>query len=351
MLVSVCIAFFLCVCCTPPLIALCKKKNWYDKPNPRKLHQSSIPRLGGVTVFAAFIVAVLIYIFLFAKENYFFALPLFFGMLVIFFGGLADDFSNLHARIKLLIQIATALIVAVSPLYLKDLLGFRVPMLVGRVCTFMWIIAIINAFNLIDGLDWLCGGIAFLVLVTIGIIFRCYGLEAGNLCFVLCGALLGFLIFNHPPAKIFIGDCGSQTLGYIIAVSPLLGSASVFDDIKPLVMILLIALPGTDVVAAIWRRTRDHRSLFSTDRAHIHHKFINIGFSKNATIFFLLFLQALTCGAALGLVFMPDKKTTLILFGVTLALLWILFGTIHYVNRSVNMRLHGHLDAAPQEEY
>lgn len=351
MIVSVGIAIALSSICTPLLIALCKKNNWYDKPNPRKIHSSSIPRLGGVAVFFAAVVASLVYLLVFAPGNYAFLLPLLAGAVLIFFGGLVDDVCNLHARIKLLIQLVAAGIVAVSPFYFKDVLGFSIPPLFGRLITFVWIIAIINSLNLIDGLDWLCGGISFVSLLTLGMAFRFFGFHLGNLCFILCGALVGFLIFNRPPARIFIGDCGSQTFGYIIAVAPLMESAPVFDDIKPLIMLLLVSLPGTDVIAAIWRRTRDHRSLFSTDRAHIHHKFINIGFSTNATIFFLLFLQSMICFSSYCLLFMPGKKATLVLFSVATLLLWMLFGTIHYINRTVNQRLHGKLDANPQKEY
>ena len=293
MLIATGCAFLLNVLITPIVIALCKKYNWYDEVDPRKVHKGSVPRLGGFGVFLSFIVAASVYIFVFSPEDYFSVLPIFVGGFVIFAAGVLDDFFNLRAKLKFVIQIAAGLTVSLSPLYFHSILGFAIPSVLGRIITFLWIIGLVNAYNLIDGLDWLCGGLSFLTLMTMGFILTSYGRDAGNLYFVLCGSLAGFLVFNRPPAKIFLGDGGSQTLGYFIAVSPLFSTFGVFDDMKFIVLVLLTSIPVTDVIAAVWRRKRDHRAIFSADRAHIHHKLINIGFSKTTTVGFLLILQVL----------------------------------------------------------
>lgn len=351
MIIAVGCAFAISLIVTPIVIALCKKYNWYDEVDPRKIHKGAIPRLGGLGVFIAFIVAVLLYGYFLTDSDIRFAMPIFMGGLIIFLAGVIDDFLNLRARLKFVIQIIASLIVAISPLYVKQFFGIDFPPLLGRVLTFCWIIGLVNAYNLIDGLDWLCGGLSFLTMLTIGFLLTFYEVDAGKLCFILCGALAGFLVFNKPPAKIFLGDGGSQTLGYFIAVAPLFSTDGDFEGHKMLVMFLLVSIPVTDVIAAVWRRKRDHRSFFSADRAHIHHKLVNIGFSKTTTVFFLLFLQVMICLSALGSVYMKNRHAMVVLLVISLLFVYLFFITIHYINRAVNLKFHGHLDAAPQEEH
>ncbi len=351
MLIATGCAFLLSVLITPIVIALCKKYNWYDEVDPRKVHKGAIPRLGGLGVFLAFIVAAAIYILLFSQEDYIFALPIFSGGLIIFVAGVLDDFLNLRAKLKFVIQIIAALTVSLSPLYFHTILGFTIPSVLGRIITFLWIIGLVNAYNLIDGLDWLCGGLSFLTMLTMGFILSSYGKDAGNLYFILAAAIAGFLVFNKPPAKIFLGDGGSQTLGYFVAVSPLFNTFGAFEDTKIIVLVLLSSIPVTDVIAAVWRRKRDHRAIFSADRAHIHHKLVNIGFSKVTTVGFLLMLQFLICLSSLGVIFMRNKKSAVVLLFVALSFVYLFFITIHYINRAVNIKMRGHLDAAPQEEH
>ena len=350
-MISVGIAFACCIFFTPIVIALCKKYNWYDEVDPRKMHKGAIPRLGGFCVFVSFIIALILYIFCFSDEDYLFAVPLFAGGLIIFLAGIIDDFFNLRARLKFVIQIVAGLIVAISPLYVHRFFGIVFPPLFGRLFTFCWIIGLVNAYNLIDGLDWLCGGLSFLTLLTLGIFLLFYQRDAGNVYFILCGAVAGFLLWNKPPAKIFLGDGGSQTLGYFIAVAPLFNTFGKFEDTKILVTLLLVSIPVTDVIAAIWRRKRDHRSFFSADRAHIHHKLVNIGFSKTVTVLFLLFLQVLICLSAIGTLYMAGKKAAIVLLAVSISFVELFFIAIHYINRAVNIKFAGHLDAAPQEEH
>lgn len=356
MIVSAGIAFFISVAFTPVVIFLCKKNNWYDEPGARKMHDSAVPRLGGFCVFFAFFIAAAVYVRFFSGGGYAFAVPLFVGGLVIFLTGIIDDFFDLRAKLKFVMQIAVALIVALSPLYFRSFLSFAVPSVLGRIGTFFWIILLMNAYNLIDGLDWLCGGLSFLTLLTVGLLLAYYGSDAGNIYFVLCAALAGFLVYNKPKAKIFLGDGGSQTLGYFIAVAPLFAPSGTFADarfeeVKVILMLLLMSIPVTDVIAAVIRRTRDHRAIFSADRAHVHHKLINIGLSGETTVAFLLCLQLLICLSAIGAVFMRTRKASLSLTLVVLGFVWLFFITIHYVNRAVNIKFRGHLAAEPQEEH
>ena len=356
MYISAAMAFIFSVVCTPMVILLCKKNGWYDKPGARKMHEGVVPRLGGFCVFVAFFLIATLYIRCFSSAEYTFALPLFAGSFIIFLTGIIDDFYDLRAKFKFVMQIAVALIVALSPLYFRHFFALTIPPMLGRVFTFFWIIMLMNAYNLIDGLDWLCGGLSFLTLLTSGLLLTFYGSDVGNIYFVLCAALAGFLVWNRPPAKIFLGDGGSQTLGYFVAVVPLFAPASTFGDkkfesLKFIIMVLLTSIPVTDVVAAVIRRKRDHRAVFSADRAHIHHKLVNIGFSKVSTVLFLLFLQLLICLSVIGTTFMQNQRSSLILIFVVWAFVWLFFIVIHYINRAVNLKFHGHLADAPQEEH
>ncbi len=351
MIFSTALALLLSALLTPIIIALCKKFNWYDEVDPRKVHQGQIPRLGGVGIFTAFFISLVVYLLFFSKTNLLYALPVLAGALIIFLFGIIDDFLNLRAKLKFLVQIIAALVVSLSPLYFKSFLAFPLPQFFGRGITFCWILFLVNAYNLIDGLDLLCGGLSFITLLTAGIFMLAGGQSIGNIYIILCAAIFGFLIYNRPPAKIFLGDGGSQTLGFVISMIPIFPLQGGMEHTKLLVTILMVSIPVTDVIAAVLRRTREHRGIFSADRAHIHHKLVNIGFSKTATAVCLLIIQIFICLAALSALLMTRTKDAIILLCVCLFLVWSFFIALHYINRIVNLHHTGHLADAPQKEH
>ena len=214
--------------------------------------------------------------------------------------------------------------------------------------SFIWIIVLVNAYNLIDGLDMLCGGLVFLTHFTLGSLLYFCKIPGCTLCFIFCGSVAAFLLFNRPPARIFLGDGGSQFLGYSIALIPLFYDFGKFEDVKAVVMGVIVSIPATDVLSAIWRRKREHRSFFTSDRAHIHHKFINIGFSSTVAVLFILMIQLAVCLAVVGGLFMNSFRQRITILVVALMFVWLIFIVIHYVNRAVNRRLKGHLSEAPQ---
>lgn len=345
------ISFLFSALLTPLVILLCKRFNWYDEIDPRKVHQGQIPRLGGFAIFTSFFITLVVYLVFFSVSNIFYALPILLGSLVIFLFGILDDFFNLPAKLKFLVQIAAALVVVSSPLYFKDFLGFSFPAFIGRPITFCWILFLVNAYNLIDGLDLLCGGLSFITLLTCGIFMLNGGQSIGNIYIILCAAIFGFLIYNKPPAKIFLGDGGSQTLGFVIAMFPLFPLQGGMEHTKLFVAILLASIPVTDVIAAVIRRTREHRAIFSADRAHIHHKLVNIGFSKTQTSIILLVIQFFICCSALSILLMTKTRDAIILLCVCLCLVQAFFIALHYINRIVNIHHTGHLADAPQAEH
>ena len=333
------------------IIKICRKYEIYDEIDPRKIHSGNIPRLGGVAVFVSFFVCAGVYVFLFQRGVFGFAWQAFLGLVLIFTFGFIDDLVDLHARFKFLVQIAAALLVALSPVGISRIFFVSLNPFVGKAVTFFWILVCVNAFNLIDGIDWLCSGISFLSIITFGILSLAFGNDLTPLYFILAGSIAGFMFFNRPPARIFLGDSGSQTLGFVVAVFPLIceGSPS-FEYNKLLLMFLAASIPLTDVLAATWRRIRDHRSIFSADRAHIHHKMLNVGFSRGATIAFLLALQVLVCFSVLISYKLTLRVATAEL-SLFLAIVELVFIAFHYLNYSVNRKKTGHLQDHPMEEH
>lgn len=352
------LSFFLSLIFVFATMKLAKKYNWYDEVDPRKIHNGSVPRLGGLGLFLSFCI---VYVFyrLFFHNVYFDEMPFFIGGVVIWLCGIVDDFCNLRARVKFVIQfISIAVVVYLSPFYLDNIFSFNLPSveifgtqfpLLGKFLTFCWIIFLVNAFNLIDGIDWLCSGICLFAIGTIGFLFITNQINA-SFPIILCGSILGFMVFNKPSAKIFLGDGGSQTLGYCVAVIPLFLNQGIVSELKIIIMILLAVIPGTDVIAAIWRRLREHRSIFSTDRGHIHHKLLNIGFTKLSALLYLLILQFMTCLAICISQYLGLVGANVLLIG-SFIIIVIFFVSIHFLNRYVNKKGKGLLSENAQKEH
>ncbi|MBQ0052075.1 MAG: undecaprenyl/decaprenyl-phosphate alpha-N-acetylglucosaminyl 1-phosphate transferase [Treponema sp.] len=331
------------------IISLCAKYKLYDEVNQRSVHTQPVARLGGIGIFIVYGVCCLIYQFYVGFEDLS-HLPLYIGGALIWIEGVLDDLKNLRARFKFLFQlIVIALACAFSPYYIHDFLIWPLPAVLGKFITFCWIILLVNAFNLIDGIDLLCSTLVVVSIATVTVLF-----SLGGSLFVpgiiLCCCIFGFMIFNKPKAKIFLGDSGSQTLGYCVAVMPLVGNLSKYDSNQALIMLILASVPVEDVIAAIWRRLRDKRSVFSADRAHIHHKLINVGLSKVQAWLYLSLLHLVNCVIIFIAFFMRKYSSMAVLF-MAVIITQLFFIAIHYINRAVNRRFQGQLAENPQEEH
>ncbi len=314
----------------PIIIFVCKRQNWYDSVDERKMHKGKIPRLGGVGIISSFICSSLTY-FIFSPANKIsHVMPLIIAGLMIFLFGIADDFFNLRARLKLLVQVIAAVIVLGAGYRFRQIGAIELPLWASYILTFGWIIGIINAFNLIDGMDGLCGGLSCLILGALGIIFLRSARPSAGICFMMCGAISGFLLYNRPDAKIFMGDGGSQFLGFMIAALPLYSSTENFEYNKFLVSVVLVSIPMMDTIAAMWRRIREHRSIMSPDSRHIHHKLISLGMTKMQVLFILFSIQiVLCCAAGLGMYLQEFKGTILLIIIFVFVITY--YGTIHYI--------------------
>lgn len=265
-----------------------------DMPNERKVHKKPIPRLGGLGIYAGFLLGYMI----FGKESIQMN-SILIGSFIIIITGLIDDIKPIPAKYKFLGQIAAATVVACyGNILLKDISVFGIYLNFGIFTypiTILFIVSVINCINLIDGLDGLAGGISSIYFLTIGII--AIMLKNSNsldiiLTFVMLGSTLGFLYHNFNPASIFMGDSGSMFLGYMISVIALLGfkTLTLTSFIIP---ILLLAIPIMDTAFAILRRVINHKPISMPDKNHLHHQLLKKNFSQKNTVLIIYLIDAL----------------------------------------------------------
>ena len=271
-----------------------------DIPNERKVHKKPIPRLGGLGIYAGFLLGYMIFGEQSIQMN-----AVLIGSIIIIITGIFDDLKPIPAKYKFLGQIAGA---SVIPLYggilLKDISAFGLYIDFGIASypiTIIFIVAIINCINLIDGLDGLSSGISSIYFITIGIIAILLNNSTGLdviLTFIMLGSTLGYLWHNFYPAKIFMGDSGSMFLGYIIAVIALLGFKNVTLT-SFIVPILLLAFPILDTLFAILRRLINHKPIGMPDKCHLHHQLLCMKLSQRKTVIIIYLVDILFAFASI----------------------------------------------------
>ena len=278
-------------------------RGWNVLPSSdRHIHTIRTPRLGGVAIFATLWGVVLLawVAARFGIHGFIFPQPMFKILgpaTIIFIVGLIDDFCGLGAYVKFVAQTGAAILLfsngfgisQVSLLRSHPHLGW----LVGLPLTILWVLWITNAFNLIDGLDGLAAGSAlFSTLVTgvVAIILHNEGILL--LTVALAGAIAGFLRYNFNPASIFLGDCGSLLIGFLLSAIALAGSQKAPTVIAVAIPIVSLGLPILDVTVAVLRRFLSCRRLFEADREHIHHKLLSCGVSHRQAVLVLYGVSA-----------------------------------------------------------
>jgi len=325
-------------------IKLSHKKSWYDPVNERKVHSGDVPRLGGVGFALVFVVAAGILVFMAReKESAARFIPCLAGLCIIVVFGVLDDFHYMRPLVKLLVQIAAALCVVLSRytfdriFYFNETFTAYIPWFKWAV-TVLWIVGLTNAINLLDGIDALAGGISTIIALTFALIFYFFWQDrvAELICIAMAGSVIGFLVFNvpFPKAKIFMGDGGSQFLGFSLALLPLLEEQKTVSALPTLYAAALLVIPIFDTTAAVWRRVRDKQPISTPDRAHIHHKLMNLGLSVRQINAVLLILQLIIS----VLVFVSLKIQgwlSLAVLGIVYLLAIAFFAFIHFKNRKV----------------
>jgi UDP-GlcNAc:undecaprenyl-phosphate GlcNAc-1-phosphate transferase len=262
-------------------------------------------------------------------------LPIFISALIVFVMGVVDDFRELRARTKFVGQCVASLIPVMFGFQFTQFgpihLGF-----IGKIITFVWFVGLTNAMNLIDGIDALCGSISLTILLSLGVMFYLRGnSDYTTLLFILSACVLGFLVYNKPKAKIFMGDGGSQFLGFMIAAFPLFNKApSLSYNMFPTIVVLA-SIPIMDTIAAIWRRTREGRSFFSPDKAHLHHKLLDMGYTRISILGFLFLIQVGLCMVSLIVMLWIDGLRGFVVLLLALLAMLIFFSIIHYTFHTV----------------
>lgn len=296
--------------------------NAMDYPNERKVHKTPMPRLGGVAIFLACLVGYM----LFANGSVR-MLSILIASFVIVLMGIFDDINPIKARYKLIIQVIAACITTFyGNIVLNDIslfgLSISFPVPLNYIFTVILIVAITNAMNLIDGLDGLASGISCIYFGTIaiiaGILNNIGGLDV-ILSLIMLGATLGFLVYNFPPATIFMGDSGSQFLGFIIAVISLLGfkGTTITSLIVPL---LILAIPIFDVVLAIFRRMLKGEGIMKADKEHFHHQLLKMRFTQRKTILIIYAINIIFAAVSIFYV-LGDNQVAIVIYIILMIML------------------------------
>ena len=301
---------------TPYTIKLAKKVGAVDTPkDARRINKVTMPRLGGLAIIAGFIVSIIYLLIILSVENtinllednnHMKLIGFLIGGLIISIVCFIDDLRNLPPMAKLITQIIAAIIVVAFGLRIQNinipfLYKIGLPNAFSIILTIGWIVGITNAINLIDGLDGLSSGVALISCVSMLVIFALNGspIIAILLITALAGALSGFLPFNFNPAKTFMGDAGSNFLGYCLAVISIFGVAKTYTLVVIVAPLIVLALPVVDTIVAIIRRIikgKSIKAIMMADKGHLHHTLLKHGFTQKEAVFIMYGVTA-----ALGL--------------------------------------------------
>ncbi len=336
----------------PWILNFCKEKQLYDIPNGRKIHKNVIPRLGGISflpsMFVAFLATTLTYnTFTGVSEVTFslWSLYFFVSLMLIYLVGFVDDIVGLSAKVKFFVQIVAACLLPLSGLYLNNFYGLfgvhEIPYYIGAPLTVFLVVFITNAFNLIDGIDGLAAGLSFIALAGF---LLCFMTEELWLYCILIAGLMGvlaaFLYYNlygdaEKNRKIFMGDSGSLTLGFIIGFLAMKYSMDNPNVMfwRPDCMLLsysFIIVPVFDVIRVSSQRFFHHIPVFTADKNHIHHKLMRAGMTQRQALVTIL---SLAVTLILINVMLTNNLSTEMIVGIDIIVWWIFHAVVNHVIR------------------
>lgn len=300
-----------------------------DQPGSRKVHLAPIPRIGGVAMAAGVLIAAPIAINLDAPDRWFLAA----GAILAIFGALDDRF-DLDYRSKFLGQLVAVAIVVfagdvqIHALTLDDRLVLPGP--VSLVLTILFLVGITNAVNLADGLDGLAGGTTFMSLCAVALLSSVGDQQNSvGLCLAFAGAVLGFLRFNTYPASVFMGDAGSQLLGFAVGVLSIRATQSTSSQVSSAIPILLLAIPILDTLSVMVYRIGEGRSPFSPDKNHIHHRLLALGLGHHEAVMVIYSMQGTLFIAA----YLLRYESDLLILGVVSAFFVLVLSVLQFARR------------------
>lgn len=339
------ISIFLSWLIIPRILVVAFRKRLFDISNERKVHRGVVPRLGGLSftptiLFSMSFVTGLRYLidYEIAPHLLPIVLPEFYflvcGMTLLYLAGIKDDLVGLRYRTKFVIQIIAACMLPISGLWINNLYGifgvYELTFWIGIPFTILVIVFITNAINLIDGIDGLASGLSMISLIILGILFISNGMSVyAMLAFATCGVLFPFFYYNvfgqvEHCKKIFMGDTGSLTLGYVLAFLAIryasyTPSCTPYSKGAIIVAFSTLIIPMFDVVRVMLVRARMHKNLFQPDKNHIHHKFLAMGFSARKSM--ILILGMATCFSCLNILLVLYIENNILFFADILV--WI----------------------------
>lgn len=319
------VSLLLSLVLTKAMIVLSHRLGFYDCPDGRKNHERPIPYLGGVALYVSFIGVIAVHMWLLhllrddfsivarvaahlrysaalgEKPAVLRALGIVLGGTLIFLVGLVDDIHALRARIKLAAQVTAAVIMVAFGVRLELFISSQV---ITSIATVFWVVLIINAFNFMDNMDGLCAGVGLIAaLIFFFVVFPLHQTLTAAILLVVAGTLLGFLVYNFSPAKIFMGDSGAMFIGFVIAALTVVGTFYMVDHMSPwglFTPILILGVPLFDTLSVVYLRWKAGLPIHIGDNRHFSHRLVHLGMSKrDAVIFIYLVSLAVGLGATL----------------------------------------------------
>lgn len=313
---------------TPTVGSIARMVGAMDEPDPRKIHDDPVPRLGGIAIFFGFIIPALMFLELSQQMK-----GVLIGASVITMFGAVDDLRGTSPLVKFSGQFAAAAIlvaygVRIDYFSLPYFGVIELDLWLAVPLTVLWVVTLINIFNFIDGMDGLAAGVCTIAAVTFSIIALSLGRPgAAILAAILAGTTLGFLRHNFFPASIFMGDSGSMLLGFVLATITVHGVLKSVAAVTLVIPLLIMGVPMFDLSLTILRRVKNRQSIFQPDRGHLHHRLFNIGFSQRKAVLVLYAWCTLMSTLALSMRFAPGFVTVIfagLVIGVSLYLVYLL---------------------------
>jgi UDP-GlcNAc:undecaprenyl-phosphate/decaprenyl-phosphate GlcNAc-1-phosphate transferase len=303
------IAFGIVVLLTPAVGGMARLLGAVDRPESRRLNRRPIPRLGGLAIFLGIVVPSLAFLDLSSETR-----GVLLGAAVATVVGAVDDFRGLSPPTKLVGQVAAA---AIPPAFGVWIDHFTFPFVgivdlpawVGVPLSIFWIVAVMNMVNFLDGLDGLAAGVCAIAGTTFAVLALSLGkADPAIISAIVAGACLGFLRHNFFPARIFMGDSGALCLGFILASISIQGLLKTASTVVLLLPLLVLAVPIIDTSFVVAKRLKYGQPIYGADRSHLHHRFLNIGFSQRRAAVTMWLWCASLAGAALATRFVPFRE-------------------------------------------
>lgn len=333
-------AMLLAFLVTPFVMKLAWKIGAVDVPgDARRVHKKPMPRLGGLAIYIAFIMAGLITLPLKSPS----VKGILLGSTIIVIIGILDDIYDLPAKVKLVGQIAAAGILVLFGtkvnLITNPLGGMFVLGKLAIPATLFWVVGITNTLNFIDGLDGLAAGVAAIAAFTMMLVNLSLEQASGTLVMaLLAGAAIGFLPYNFNPAKIFMGDTGAMFLGFVLAAQAIEGAVKSATAMALIIPILALGLPIFDTAYAILRRFVNGKPLMQADKGHVHHRLLDIGLSQKQAVVYM-YLISISLGICSIVLARLGMKQGIIAFALVISMLLI---SVRYINITLEAKKSTH---------